>query len=79
MEGAAPDLILSDVVLPGGISGPEFAEAAGKTHPDLKVVFMSGYPAEAAKRSGRLGSDKVLLNKPFQTKQLAAALREALD
>lgn len=40
---------------------------------------MSGYPAEASKHNGFLGSDKVLLNKPFQRQQLATALREALD
>ncbi len=76
--GEMPDLVLSDVVLPGGISGPEFAETASALYPDLKVIFMSGYPVEAAKRSGTLGADKVLLNKPFQIQQLAVALREAL-
>jgi PAS domain S-box-containing protein len=78
-DGQAVDLVLSDVVLPGGISGPEFAEQACTTHPDLKIIFMSGYPAEAARRNGVLGSDKVLLNKPFQRRQIARALREALD
>jgi CheY-like chemotaxis protein len=78
-ERTQVDLVLSDVVLPGGLSGPEFAEKARTTHPDLKVIFMSGYPAEAAKRNGFLGSGKVLLAKPFQRQQLAKALREALD
>ena len=77
-DGQAVDLVLSDVVLPGGTSGPEFAEQARTTHPDLKIIFMSGYPAESTKRNGILGSDKVLLNKPFQRQQLAKALREAL-
>ncbi len=78
-DGTMPDLVLSDVVLPGGISGPEFARTACETYPGLKVIFMSGYATEAVKRSGFLSSDKVLLNKPFQRKQLAKALREALD
>ena len=73
------DLVLSDVVLPGGISGPEFAELARARYPALEVLFMSGYPAIAAQRNGFLGSDKVLLNKPFQIEQLAKALREAID
>ncbi len=73
------DLILSDVVLPGGTSGPEFAEEARSRFPHLGIIFMSGYPAEAAKRNGFLGSDRVLLNKPFQRHQLAQALRTALD
>ena len=49
------DLVLSDVVLPSGISGPEFPEMARETYPDLKVILISGCPAEAAKRNGFLG------------------------
>ena len=71
-------LILSDVVLPGGVSGPEFAEEIQTNHPKMKVIFMSGYPAEAAKKNGFLGSDSVLLNKPFRVAQLARAVKEAL-
>ncbi len=80
LAGRTPvDLVLSDVVLPGGTSGPEFAEQARETYPNLKIIFMSGYPAEAATRNGFLGSGQVLLNKPFQTRDLAKALRDALD
>ena len=42
------------------------------------VIFMSGYPAKAAKRNGFLGSDSVLLNKPFKIAQLAKAVKESL-
>jgi CheY-like chemotaxis protein len=77
-DGKQVDLVLSDVVLPGGTGGPEFAEEARTTRPDLKIIFMSGYPAEAAKRDGFLGSDKVLLTKPFSRHELAQALRDAL-
>jgi PAS domain S-box-containing protein len=78
-NGIAIDVVLSDVVLPGGMSGPEFAEELRARASGLPVIFMSGYPAEAAKRDGFLGADKVLLNKPFQLNQLARALRDALD
>lgn len=71
-------LILSDVVLPGGTSGPEFAEELRASHPEMNVIFMSGYPAEAAKRNGFLGSDNVLLNKPFRIAQLAKVVKEAM-
>ena len=77
-RGEKVDLVLLDVVLPGGTSGPEFAEEVRASHPDLPIIFMSGYPAEAAKHNGFLGSDQVLLSKPFQMEQLATALREAL-
>ncbi len=73
------DLVLSDVVLPGGMSGPEFAGELRQSHASLPIIFMSGYPTEAARRNGFLGSDRVLLNKPFQMERLAKALRDALD
>lgn len=79
VAGEPIDLVLSDVVLPGGSSGPAFAEEARASHPDLKIIFMSGYPADAAKRNGFIGTDRVLLNKPFLISELATALREALD
>lgn len=77
-NGNRIDLVLSDVVLPGGVSGPEFAEAACATYSGLKVIFMSGYPADAAKRNGVLASDQVLLSKPFQLPKIANAIRDAL-
>ena len=76
---ASFDLVLSDVVLPGGTSGPEFAEEALTTYPGLKIIFMSGYPADAAHRNGILGSDQVLLSKPFRRRELAKAIRDAVD
>jgi CheY-like chemotaxis protein len=78
-NGTPVDPVLSDVVLPGGTSGPGFAEQVRKNDPDLKIIFMSGYPAEAAKRAGFLDSGQVLLNKPFQRPQLVTALRAMLD
>lgn len=71
-------LILSDVILPGGMSGPEFTDELRASHPEVPVIFMSGYPIEAAKNNGFLGSDNVLLNKPFRVAELANAVNEAL-
>ena len=73
------DVVLSDVVLPGGESGPELAEELRNNHPDMKIILMSGYPTEAAKQNGFLGSDNVLLNKPFRLAQLARAVKNALE
>jgi nitrogen-specific signal transduction histidine kinase len=72
------DLLLSDVVLPGGTSGPRFADEALARLPDLKVIFMSGYPAdEHDGQAGEIGGH-ALLSKPFQRRVLATALRDAL-
>lgn len=72
-------LVLSDVILPSGISGPEFAEQAKTTYPDLKFVFMSGYPASTARRSGAFDTEQVLLNKPVLRHELATTLRKELS
>lgn len=74
------DLLLSDVVLPGAMNGPDFARKAREIKPSLKILFMSGYPAEAARRNGfaDLGGAP-LLKKPLERRQLAEALHEALQ
>jgi PAS domain S-box-containing protein len=73
-------LVLSDVLLPGGVTGPDFAAEVAATRQDLPFIFMSGYSEEAAKQNGLLSGEKIiLLSKPFQTRQLAAALRRVLD
>jgi len=77
-SGQQFDFLLSDVVLPGGMSGPEFAKEAKKSIPNLKIIFMSGYSAEAAKGSGFLEAGDVLLTKPFRRHQLAIAMRRAI-
>ncbi len=73
------DLLLSDVVLPGKMNGPDFARQARDAKPGLKILFMSGYPAEAARRNGfaDLGGAP-LLKKPLDRRQLAEALHAAL-
>ncbi|TDI64089.1 MAG: response regulator [Alphaproteobacteria bacterium] len=73
------DLVLSDVILPGGVNGPAFVKEARHRHPGLRVVFMSGYPADAANQDGALGRNDELLNKPFRKKAIAEALHEALN
>jgi CheY-like chemotaxis protein len=79
-ENPVVALLLTDVVLPGGRSGPDFAETARRHNPALKVLFMSGYPTEALMQRGdRFAQNTPLLIKPFRKAILAKALREALD
>ena len=78
MERHAVDIILSDVVLPGGTSGPQFIAQARALHPELKVVFMSGYPADAMGGDKSPGIEDVLIQKPFRMRDVAQALHEAL-
>jgi CheY-like chemotaxis protein len=70
------DLLLSDVVLPHGMSGPEIYQQAKEQHPDLRCLFMSGYPVTPEKTLPG-GSD--LIRKPFSIAELAKRLRSALS
>lgn len=72
------DIILSDVVLPGGVSGPSFANEVKAKMPDAKIIFMSGFTANEAQRSELLSADSVLLRKPFKREDLARAVHAKL-
>jgi len=72
------DLLLSDVVLPGGISGPELAAKAKSLHPKLKPVFMSGYAADLHTHGDIPGFDEAILTKPFKRADLARVIHDTL-
>jgi CheY-like chemotaxis protein len=73
------DLLLTDVVLPGGIYGDKLAVQARQLRPGLKVLFMSGYPKNAMDHLGQMGVDAPVLRKPFRNQELAVQLRRLLD
>ncbi|MCG8492999.1 MAG: ATP-binding protein [Sneathiellales bacterium] len=72
------DLLLCDVILPGGVNGPDFYNSIKEENPELKVVFMSGYPAEVVTGKNLLSKNDILLSKPFRRNMLAQALNQAL-
>lgn len=74
-----PDLILTDVILPGGMTGVDVAKEAAKTGPGIPVIFMSGYTENSINHHGVLEDGVLLLNKPFRKSDLANMLRRALD
>ncbi len=77
-QGVKVDLVLSDVVLPGGASGLEFARELMQSRPDLPVALMSGYPDVTETGKGEADLEIILLNKPFQRAELAAILHRLL-
>jgi PAS domain S-box-containing protein len=77
--GAPPDLLLADVVLPGGKSGPELAEALLARYPGLAVIFMSGYTREAVLYNGHLDEKTEFLEKPFLPEVVLHKVRAVLD
>jgi PAS domain S-box-containing protein len=78
-QGERIDLLLSDVVLPGGVSGPDLAKTTVQRWPDIKVLFVSGYPANIAGPHAATDLGDRLLSKPFTRTALALKLREILD
>jgi PAS domain S-box-containing protein len=79
LEMGEVDLLLSDIVLPGGMSGPEMVRQAKQGRPDLKVMFMSGYADSSVRPLGDLGESFEIIAKPFTKRQLAHRLRAVLD
>ncbi|WP_027553690.1 CHASE3 domain-containing protein [Bradyrhizobium sp. Cp5.3] len=76
--GEAFDLLFTDVVIPGGISGRELAEKAARIRPGLKVLYTSGYTDDAIVYQGKLDDGVMLLTKPYRRNQLAEMIRLAL-
>lgn len=72
-------LLLTDVVLAQGLSGPELAAKARQLRPDLKVLFMSGYVRDTVAFHEQLERDAHFLGKPFRKEELAHKVRLALD
>lgn len=72
------DLIVTDFRLPGGISGVQIAEPAVKLRPDLKVIFISGYPAEILESGSPIARKAPILAKPFDLYTLGEQIREML-
>ncbi|OAN57933.1 hybrid sensor histidine kinase/response regulator [Sphingobium sp. TCM1] len=73
------DLLFTDVVLPGGMSGADLAREAHIRTPDLKILFTTGYARNAIIHQGRLEAGVELLTKPFTYSELAAKVRAMLD
>jgi CheY-like chemotaxis protein len=71
---AAVDLLFTDVVMPGGLSGPELAEAARRLRPALRVLFTTGYAETSVDVA-----DRQVLRKPYGRRGLATAVRAVLE
>jgi len=79
LDGADVDLLFTDMVLPGGMSGPELAGIVRARHPDLPVLYTSGYTRHSAVHQGRLLAGARILAKPYPLRTLAMAVRRAID
>ena len=77
-HGAAIDMVLTDVVMPG-IGGPELAQRLVLLRPEMRVLCMSGYTDDVALRHRLVESGVAFIQKPFTPDTLARRVRTGLD
>jgi len=72
-------LLLTDLVMPGGLNGQEVAEQLRAAQPNLKVIYTSGYSPEIAGRELQLRAGENFVAKPFVLDDLLETIRRCLD
>jgi CheY-like chemotaxis protein len=77
-EHSGIDLLFTDIVMPGGMSGREVAEEVQRRDPAVRVLYTSGYTEDAILHHGRLDQSVLLLSKPYRRAELVAMVRKAL-
>ena len=77
-HSARIDLLLTDVVLPGELSGPELGALFQGEKPTLRVILTTGYSRETVAQLSKDGKPQFVLNKPYTPRALLRAAHEAL-
>jgi len=77
--GVQIDLLLSDVVMPGKLSGIDLSDRFIREKPELKVILMSGYNSEMAQHGFHRGANVRFIAKPFSSASMALLVRQHLD
>ena len=78
-EGYRPEVMLTDIVMPGALQGPELAREARKMIDGIKVIFISGYPKEAAIHGNGVSADDIQFVKPVSKNTLLKGVTELLN
>jgi two-component system CheB/CheR fusion protein len=73
------DLLFSDLLMPGGMSGGDLAREVLRLRPEIKILLTSGYPSDAAVQKGWLDEGAQLLMKPYSRTELIESIRNILD
>jgi two-component system, cell cycle sensor histidine kinase and response regulator CckA len=76
---APVDLLVTDLIMPGGMSGRELADLLSRRQPGLKVIYNSGYSNDVVHRELRLTPGYNFLQKPYPVAELAVVVRRCLD
>ena len=78
-HGSTIDLLVTDVVMPGGMNGLALAERLRRMRPSLKVIFTSGYLGDVGRDDFPARETDAFLAKPFSLPELARLVRRTLD
>ena len=78
-HGSQIDLLLTDMIMPDGITGRELAKQLLALKPGLKVIYTSGYSMDSEETAFRVREASTFLQKPYQSQKLAQAVRNSLD
>jgi two-component system, cell cycle sensor histidine kinase and response regulator CckA len=73
------DVLVTDIVMPGGISGPELARQLHAARPDISIVYMSGYTGDTLEGLGLDRDGSAFLQKPFTPAALAQKVRDVVS
>jgi CheY-like chemotaxis protein len=72
------DLLLTDMIMPGGMTGTDLAAELKRRKPGLKVIYASGYSSALTGKDFTQG-ENIFLAKPYQPNQVARLIRDTLD
>jgi PAS domain S-box-containing protein len=73
------DLIMTDIVMPGGINGVELVQKVHALCPEIKIIYSSGFTANALVERSMALMDAPLLHKPYQRAEFAAIIRQVME
>ena len=73
------DLLLTDVIMPGTLLGPNLAKEIRLINPNIPCIFLSGYASETAAQGNRLKPSEISLMKPVSRMDLLSAISKALE
>jgi CheY-like chemotaxis protein len=78
-DAATIDLVFSDVVMPGGMTGFDLARTVHRDHPEIKILLVTGFAGAVLRQHVEVGESMPMLRKPYRRDELADRVRQVLD